>query len=185
MNREDWLTAAARELESLWPISVPKYRVSVGWPGGRGKKDSVIGQAWKKEASEDNVAEIFISPKLSDPVEVLSVLVHELCHVIDGGESGHRGRFIDLAQSAGLTGKWTATVAGDGLKKRLVEISDGLGKYPHGALNPLESGVVKQPTRMLKLVCPGCGYIVRTSKKWVDRGLPTCYCGIELELEDC
>lgn len=40
----------------------------------------------------------------------------------------------------------------------------------------------KQSTRMLKVICPGCGYTVRTTQKWIDIGLPTCPCGEEMEV---
>lgn len=34
---------------------------------------------------------------------------------------------------------------------------------------------------MLKLVCPEDGYTVRTTRKWLEVGQPSCPCGLELE----
>lgn len=36
-------------------------------------------------------------------------------------------------------------------------------------------------SRMRKLECSRCGYIVRVSRTHLERGLPTCPCGMELE----
>jgi len=41
----------------------------------------------------------------------------------------------------------------------------------------------KQKGRNHKIVCPKCGYPVRTSLKWIRVGLPTCPCGTQMELE--
>jgi hypothetical protein len=38
-------------------------------------------------------------------------------------------------------------------------------------------GMPHQTTRMLKLACRGCGYVVRTSGKWLKTGVPSCHCG--------
>lgn len=36
---------------------------------------------------------------------------------------------------------------------------------------------------MLKVVCPDDGYIVRTTQKWLDIGMPFCPCGEQMEYE--
>ena len=177
MNREAWLNEAVHKLNGLWSSPVPECRVSVGWPGGRGKKDKTIGQCWATKAAEDEVAQIFVSPVLSDPVEVLAVLAHELCHALDDCESGHRGHFVELAKEAGLVGPWTATTASDELRERLSAIAAELGEYPHAALTAM-SGRPVQTTRMLKAECVNnSGYKVRLSRKWINEyGAPYCPC---------
>lgn len=180
-TREAWLVAAVEALAPLYAEigeELPTVRVSVGWPGGNGRKNSVIGQCWATAASADKVAQLFISPVLDEAVRVLDVLAHELIHAIDDNTSGHKGRFAKIAKKIGLTGKMTATVAGDELKARLDEIAAELGDYPHAALvNPGE-GVKKQSTRMLKVECSeGSGYVVRMTRKWLDEfGTPSCPC---------
>lgn len=187
MTREEWLTEAVEMFVPLFEsvgAKVPEVRVSVGWPGGRGKKNGVIGQCWNKNASADKVAQIFISPVLDDAVRVLDVLAHELIHAIDEGQSGHRGAFREMALAIGLEGKMTATVAGPTLRAELVSMASDLGAYPHAALNPGLSGIKKQGTRMLKVTCPESGYIIRTTAKWLDMGTPSCPChGEPMRLE--
>jgi hypothetical protein len=191
-TREEWLVAA---IESLRPIfdevgeQIPAVKVSVGWPGGNGRKNSVIGQCWHKDASADKVAQIFVSPVLDDAVRVLDVLAHEVVHAIDENASGHRGRFAKIAKAIGLTGKMTATVAGDDLKARLEAIVEDLGAFPHGALakpgDGAAEGPKKQGTRMLKAECAqGSGYKVRLTRQWLDEyGAPICPCHQEQMIE--
>ena len=188
-TREEWLNAAVVALRPLFDeagaADYPKLRVSCGFPkGGRG----AIGQAWTPEASGDATAEIFISPKLQTLAEVggasvLDVLVHELIHVIVGIDEGHRGQFKTLAQAVGLEGKMTATVASEELVNKLLEMAAPLGPYPHAELTDLKT--TKQGTRMLKVICNGCGFSCRTTKKWlVEVGTPTCACGTVMEGPD-
>jgi hypothetical protein len=73
----------------------------------------------------------------------------------------------------------TATVAGETLLIRLREIITELGDYPHAKLTPINKK--PQSTRMLKVECPDCGWMARTSRKWIDLGLPTCGCGKLME----
>lgn len=179
-TREGWLTAAVLALSPLFAEQghiVPAVRVSVGWPGGRGAKNTVIGQCWASRASADSVPQLFISPVLGDAERVLDVLAHELVHAIDDCTSGHKGPFAKIAKSIGLTGKMTATVAGAELKPKLAAMVEALGEYPHAIITPSLSGVAKQGTRMLKVECPSDGYTLRTTAKWLAMGVPTCPCG--------
>jgi hypothetical protein len=139
----------------------------------------VLGETWKPECSEDGTTEIFIAPTLSNGVDVLSVLIHELVHAAVGCEEGHKGRFKTTARSLGLEGALTATHAGEDLLVRLQAIKEELGAYPHAKLTPIDAKT--QSTRMLKLQCPACGWAARTSQKWINVGLPTCICGTETE----
>lgn len=190
-TREEWLVAAVRAVTPLFEEAgekVPNVRVSVGWPGGRGKKNSVIGQCWAGAAASDGVAQVFVSPTLADADQVLAVLVHELIHAIDECQSGHKGRFVKIAKAVGLVGPWTATTAGDDLAKHLGEIlSKTLGAYPHAALANVDGadGPKKQGTRMLKVECEqGSGYVVRMTRKWLDEyGAPKCPCHDEQMIE--
>lgn len=182
-TREEWLTAAVAALSPIFDTAgetLPPVRVSVGWPGGRGAKGSVIGQCWKSTASADSVPQMFISPVLGDAARVLDVLAHELIHALDDCTSGHRGRFAKVAKEIGLTGKMTATVAGPELASTLADIAASLGEYPHAVLTPGMSGVKTQGTRMVKVTCPEDGYTIRATRKWLDVGLPTCPCGAEM-----
>jgi hypothetical protein len=185
--REVWLHNAVGHVNALLLDAgipkVPEARVSVGWPskGGTSLKKRVIGQCWHAESTGDHVAQVFISPMLEDGLSVLSTLVHEMVHVCHPG-SKHQGKFIETAKAVGLTPKWTATNAGEELTAQLEKINEELGKYPHSKITPIVQEKV-QTTRMLKVECHTCGYIVRTTAKWLEVGLPSCPDGDEMEVE--
>lgn len=181
-TREAWLKAAVVKLrDSIFGEKhpVPEVHVSVGWPGGRGPKANTIGQCWPGESSADNVGQIFISPVLSEPVNVLETLVHELIHAINhkDGEHGHRGPFKRIAEELGLEGKMTSTVAGPELAAELEEIGHELGLYPHSKISIADKPKT-QKTYQLKATCVyDPEYKVRMTQKMAEEwGMPLCPC---------
>ncbi len=183
MTREEWLVRATNELKPDFletGSEIPeKVRVTCGWPshGGRAKK-RVTGECWPSKKSGDEHFEIFISPTLAQPVEVLGTLIHELVHAAVGLDAGHKKPFRDVAVALGLEGSMTATEVGEELEGRLHDLIAILGKYPHAEIDPTQKKI--QSTRMLKIQCPSCGWMARTSKKWMEMGLPTCACGEQM-----
>ena len=183
MTREEWLIAAVTALKPDFlntGSAIPeKVRVTCGWPshGGQAKK-RVTGECWPANQSVDSHFEIFIAPTIADPIEVLGTLVHELVHAAVGLAEGHKALFRKVATELGLTGKMTETSVGGELESRLHDIAALLGKYPHAEINPTQK--MTQTTRMLKILCPDCQWMARTSKKWMDLGLPTCACGKQM-----
>ena len=182
-NREEWLQVAVGHLRPIMiEAEAPEFltpHVSVGWAKGSrgGAQGKPIGQCWDKSVSGDKErAHIFISPELTDPVEVLAVLLHEMVHASVGTQCGHRGPFRKVAIATGLEGKMTATVPGAFLTSRLELISESLGDYPHPGLNDAQR---KKPgSRMLKVEGFDCGCIVRMTQKWLEfPGPPECGCG--------
>ena len=184
VNREGWLEAAVTEVSALFDFELPPVRVAAGWPsrGGTSLKKRVLGECWKPGVAEDGVSQIFLNPMMDDPIQILGTLTHELIHAWDKGEHGHRGAFVQAAKEVGLLKPWTSTSVGPDLLPLLQSISEKLGDYPHSKLTPSIQRA-PQSTRMLKLECPCCGYIARTTQKWVETGLPTCPQGTEMELE--
>jgi hypothetical protein len=175
------------ESEATIPDNV---NVSCGFPGG-GSARKRIGECWSSTASKAGKFEIFISPVLDDAGIVLDVLVHEMVHAAVGTECGHTGAFRKVAKALGLEGKMTATKAGPKLQAQIANWIDALGPYPHGAINL--SNRKKQSTRLVKCECGSCGYIVRTTAKWIEQaGAVICPCngqqmhvaGSEEESED-
>lgn len=181
MNRESWLEAAVVEVSKLFNFDIPEVRVAAGWPsrGGTSLKKRVLGECWKPEVAEDGISQIFLNPMMDNPIDILATLAHELIHAWDKGEHNHKGPFIQAARNVGLTGPWTSTSAGPELCGELAAISERLGKYPHSKLTPSIERKV-QTTRMIKVVAECCGYTVRTTQKWIDKGLPSCPCGNEM-----
>jgi hypothetical protein len=188
-TREEWLNEAITLLAPLFKRAgheLPTVKVSVGWPavGGTRNKGRRIGECWSTEAASDGVNYIFISPTMNEPIMengqgILETLTHELCHAVDDCENGHTAVFKSIATSVGLEGKMTATTASEELMEEFERIQEKLGEYPGGKL---DVGVrrKKQTTRMKKLECEECGYIARTTQKWLDVGVPTCPCGTEM-----
>lgn len=185
-TREQWLEAAVEKLRPIFKgknHDIPPVKVSTGWPsrGGLAKAKRTLGQCWEKTASEDEkTAQIFISPLLlhapGNPWAVLSVLAHEVCHAVAGPNQGHGKKFRGIGKDIGLEGKAAHMVAGADLLEIFMTWDEDLGPYPHQRINPALSGIKKQGTRMIKCVCE-CGYVARTSKKWIDDvGAPLCAC---------
>ena len=183
-TREEWLTALVEKLAPLFVAQnyeLPAIRVSCSWPSRLPRKR--IGECWQARASKDGSSQIFISPTLDDGVRVADVMVHELLHAVLPDDVRHKGPFRQGMKALGLEGKPTATTAGPELKERLNIICSDLGKYPHAALS-LDLQMKKQTTRLVKLECPGCGYIIRTTRTWIDdAGVPTCPCGSKFQEE--
>lgn len=199
INRELWLTAALACLaEGVFRpagYDVPEnVRVSCSWPshGGLAPKHRVLGQAWDSSCSRDGYFEIFVSPYMDDPEQVLEVEAHELTHVVVGIEHGHLKPFRDCALAIGFEGKMTATRAGAAFKRAVAPILENLGPYPHGALdpnralpsdpdgNPNTTGKKRQKSRMRKAECEECGLTLRLAAKWIigkELSCPDMNCG--------
>tara|TARA_R110000751_G_scaffold140736_1_gene244426 strand:- start:163 stop:756 length:594 start_codon:yes stop_codon:yes gene_type:complete len=174
INRETWLNEAITLFRPLFTAAghtIPEnIRVTCGWPSksaGRSSKRRV-GECWSPVASEDATHEIIVSMVISDPIEALDILCHELVHATVGVECGHKGEFRKLAIKLGLTGKMTATVAGPELFKQLETMSAKLNEYPHAKID--FANKTKQSTRMIKVECidQDCGMVFRTSRKWLE-----------------
>jgi hypothetical protein len=188
VNREHWLAQAVTELAPLFTAQgykVPAVRVSCSWPSikGTARKKFRIGECWDPVASEDKVSQIFISPRLSDPVErfgVLPTLAHEIAHAVVGNKEGHNKVFGKCVRSIGLEGKLTATFGGEAFLKGVAKIVTKLGAYPHAQIKPGYRPGKKQTTRLIKCECGECGYNVRVTRKWLDEvGAPLCPCNQE------
>jgi len=178
-TREEWLTAAVEEFRAVFAaqaVPIPaKVRVSCGFPS-TAKRSGAIGECWADTASADKSMEIMVSPVLSDTYRVIDVLVHELCHTT-AGAMNHGLSFQKVADAMHLvpsaTKGYKATSGGDAFKRAFGPIIDGLGEYPHAELSMSTRKV--QATRMLKAICPACGYTIRLTAKWAARGLPICH----------
>lgn len=188
-TREEWMHRGIELIKPMFtdanhdlPINI---RVAMGFPSTRAltRTGRRIGECWPTDCATDGSIAIFVSPLLSDEVEILGVLVHELVHAVLPTGTGHRAPFKRLATKLGLVGKMTATQIGDELRVRLGEIARSLGKLPHAALNPVNLKIKRQSTRLLKAQCPTCGYTVRVTAMWLDKGNPRCPDGDDM-IED-
>lgn len=185
-----------------------KLRVAVGFgpTGARQENSKILGVCLHTSCTADGVNEIWISPEDADTASMLATLIHELIHAALNLEDGHKGKFAEAATRLGLEGKMTATTPGLQLLVELVTIAETLGQYPGSKVDltsiidrvpvgtdgkPLprsSSGPKRQTNRQLLLVCDegakgdcACGgYKVRTSRQWIEIGLPSCPMGTEM-----
>lgn len=201
-TREDWLNKAlelirTRIFEQLAeaPELPERVHVSCGWPskGGTKPEGRTLGQCWHPCQSEDGAPQIFISPVLDQPLEVLGVLAHEMIHA-GLPEAKHGKTFKEAARAIGLEGPPKATETGPRLLADLVIIAEALGEYPHPKLDPKATLADAKPqkNRQLKIACPtpeqheeGEPYILRGSAKVLGMGVPKCpVCAEDLVRED-
>lgn len=137
----------------LLPADIPNsLLVSCGFPSklALSRKKRRIGECW--HGGEAN-PQVFVSPLLDKPLNVLAILVHELLHVTLPPKAGHKGAFKRAMKEAGLEGKPTATNAGEKLTRRLNMLANTLGAYPHRALDATDLERKKQTTRLRLYLC--------------------------------
>lgn len=185
MTREQYLQAiidAARPMfESIGAPVPDNVRASVGLPRSR----KAFGECWRSVCSSDKGREIFVSPVLVEPLRIADTLVHEICHAALADGIGHKSPFVKLARQMQLEGKATATVGGESFKATWQPIVAQLGQYPGVAFDP-KAGPPKQSTRMIKVECGTCGFVFRTTKKWIEQTeimhCPNASCGGEVAI---
>ena len=173
--REIWLHNAVDLVSTIFKnkgYTIPKVKVSCGFPS-TGNKSKHIGQCWGRSSTTEGVNQLFISPVLDEPVQVLDTLVHELVHAIDDCVHHHGPEFKKIATDVGLQGNMREATAGAWLKEQLTTIAKQLGKYPHTKINLAHSASAKTGPRP-RAKCKKCGYEVTPLKKWLFMGPPLC-----------
>lgn len=174
-NRESWLLAAVEALRPIFSKKnhvVPKNcLVSCGF-ASTGTRSHHIGQCWSTQSSSNDLNQIFISPTLDDPIEVLDTLVHELVHAVDDCEHKHGKEFKKIALDVGLKGPMRSASAGPELRAQLEVISKALGPYPHGKLKVTHRMRINRSRPRAK--CPICNYQVPMLKRFLEYGAPIC-----------
>ena len=182
LNREGWLTSVASVMEPLFTAKGFKikrpYRLTCGWPVqfARSIKNRRIGECHNYTTSTGGVFEVFISPVLDKPLDVIGTVCHELIHVAVGTEVGHAGKFKQACKYLGMAGKPTSAMPGQALAEQLAKLVEPFGAYPHKAIK-VETKPIKPGPKWLKLECV-CGCVVRIQEGHLeDHGSPVCGCG--------
>ena len=173
VNREDWLNDCVRELRPSFSVEgfpLPtNIRVSCGFPSTY-KRSGTLGEHFPAKASADGFHEVLISPTLDQAPTVLAVLISQLAHAATGKSKGVD--YERCVRAMALDGHLNSLTGGSAFITAFEPMLLDLGDYPHGAIS---TGTKKaQSTRMLSAKCPDCGYQVRLTKKWADKGLPIC-----------
>lgn len=176
-TREEWLTAALQVIRAHVPGIASRIRVACGFPSTF-RRSGTLAESWPSEASGDATHEILISPTVALPAQVFPLLLSQALHSLPGAMSRESVTWREACIDAGLAPAdehWRSVDAGEDCWSTFGAAVEALGQYPHAEI---ATGAKKtQATRMLKLRCPQCGYIVRTTAKWLQTGLPTCHDG--------
>lgn len=147
---------------------------------------------------ERECSEINLSAEHLHSADMGEVLLHELAHaendfleIKDCDKTGriHNKKFKVMAEKVGLNVHdrhpslgFAITSLGDTAKSFLSQIEFNKDVFKSYRV---QKAAVKQGTRLKKLECPDCGYVVRATQQWIDEGLPTCCCGAKFEqIED-
>jgi len=178
VTREEWLNAAVVLFRPVFEKAghpLPeRIRASVAWPSAGGlRRVPTVGEHWHSSASRDGTHELFVSPRLEKPMDILATLAHELAHSALPEGTGHRGKFPVLVRQLGLAGKPTSTHPSTTFKALVAPWIASLGPFPHAKLTATAPHT-KQITRLIKVKCPGHGYVARVSGKWLSYGAPIC-----------
>lgn len=155
------------------PVNI---RVSIGLM----PRKKVVGITFHKAIGKD-YWHIFISTELCKNVyEVFETLIHEAIHTM---VFNHLKEFSTCAAKVGLKKPWHATTATDNLVLAITQwIDDNNVEWyePELKLPDIKKQLRHQRTRMIKLYCPDCNYIIRTSRLNITtKGYPICSCGTE------
>jgi len=155
---EVWLNEAVELLRPRFRqagYEIPPVHVSVGFstdgykPGAR---TNTIGVCHASFMTIEGVNEIYITPMRTEPVDVISILVHELIHAIDDCKSGHGAGFQKISRDLQCT---------DNLKVPLHEFKETmnfyrqmalqLGRYPRAGVRYSDTFNIKMPEAMEKM----------------------------------
>jgi len=168
ITREQWLERAVDVIRASVKktVEIPPVKVSCSWPGG-GDSNKRIGECWATQASKAGINELFVSPKIEDPIRVLGILAHELAHAVDNCKSGHKAPFVAAATKLRCEGPKPTTMVPpiEVTQKWAEKVIAKHGPFPHRTLDKSMSPVKKQTARMLKLECVECGAVWRMSAK--------------------
>jgi hypothetical protein len=149
-DREAWLRRAADQfrtmIEQVSGIQVPDFRVAMGYGAHRFER-YVPAITYPRTDDEKGLNQVYISPKLSDTMDVLLALLHSMIHVAlesKGAEGweGHGSAFAEHSMRLGFDGDAKA-IPSPGLAAEMITIAAALGEFPHGALKAARTPVEK------------------------------------------
>lgn len=161
MNREAWLTLAVERFnEGLFTpggYPLPDLKVSVGFP--RGRKMHLPGDC--ETDTKDGAPQIFISPKIDNSLEALTVLAGML---IRARQAKQGGDYLEIEKIVGVRdhdGSWLLL---DEMREDYGLLSEELGPYPHSGVNVKAKAEQKGKLGIAKCpVCRASAYASRTS----------------------
>lgn len=187
-DREAWLTELARKAAPHLRAACaefdeePVVRLACGFPAAQGRRKVAAAQILPPSCSDDDTAELLVSPTVDD-AHTVARLVLPLLLAAYAGEWQQGAGWRDAVRRAGFRDdsavlpEWAAVVV------------ESLGAYPHAAVTLPPRKV--QGTRLLLATCDGSAdagwlhdtYRVRLTAKAAAFGLPVCPCGETMTLQ--
>lgn len=178
LTREEWLNkfiGHARPMFIEAGVPLPEQvRAALAPPH---RKMKAIGLCWHAVCTSDEAREIWVSSAIADPVQAVSVLVHELCHAALPDGVGHKRPFTKLATAMLLTeGKGTHAAGGAEFAAKWEPIIAEVGPMPGAQfLGASAVGQRKQKTAAFKNVtCPSCGFLAKVTCDSLEVGRLNC-----------
>lgn len=141
MTREEWLKKAVRTLRPMLKKAGvkmrPRWQVSMSLTARR----NVIGLCcYEANSDSGKTVNILVCPSLSDPVEVLSTLFHEMIHASLPLGVHHGKKFVDACKCTGWTKyKPTSAAASDEMRVVLARVAAFLGPFNHDPLRLIKT----------------------------------------------
>jgi hypothetical protein len=189
-SREDWLLHAVEIARPMFEdVGAPlpdNVRVAVG----RTSRKTYLGECYGDKHSEDGGREIWIKPYTTQPLELVSTLIHELCHAALPYGVKHKKPFIDLARKMHLEGPPTKASGGGKFCEIWEPLVKQLGEYPgkvfFDKVGSSTQGTVQKAH--LKLCCSKCDINFWITPKFVKKltamqCIDASNCGGELYVE--
>jgi hypothetical protein len=158
----------------------------------KGRKQAV-GWFWPQKWSADkkSVHEINMSAECLQSYDMGELMLHELAHaennvlgIKDCSGRQHNTKFKTMAERLGLEVKprdksvglgFTALAQGGKDFLAGIKFNAKIFSAYRGGANAATKG--KVGSRLVKCECAACGYVVRTTRKWLDDvGAPLCPC---------
>lgn len=179
-TREQWLDAAVAAIRARIPEVASRIRCAPGFPRTF-TRSGTTAEVIPDTDSQDGHFEVLIAPTLADPEGVFTALLGQVLHTLPGALTVASRAYRDALVNWGLAIEGAEVSPTADFPDHWQADIDSLGPYPHAAVTVATRKT--QSTRMLKLTCPQCGYIVRTTGKWLAQGLPVCHDGAQFVAE--
>jgi hypothetical protein len=173
-------------------LSVPMDNIVVTIQS-KGRKQALgwfWSNRWTPGSEKSNLHEINLSAEYLREHNMGETLIHELAHaenhhcgIADTDKTGrrHNKKFKSMAEKLGLTVEkskslgFAHTALGPEAEKFLSGIKFNRELFELCRIEP-ETKEGKAGSRLVKCQCPDCGYVIRTTRKWIETGFPICPC---------
>ena len=175
-SREQWLAGVSRAIAGwlqTMGAPLPPCRVISGFPS-RGRRSYNIAEAYPEE---DGLSfRLVVNPDATDPVQIAAAIAQQLAAIAAGSDQGAQYRFRQLAVSMGLRGTKRESPPGLLFGELVEPVLRTAGPLPTAdtPATPILA-IPKQSSRLVRVACSQCGYVVRVARKWLmEMGPPHC-----------